>query len=77
MIVDNSPMPEAAKPKLATESAVSSPSTTLTPRRYFLYSEALKSRSFFETGSNYGYTLKEVIVSSLTWRVEAFRNNKV
>ena len=46
MIVDRSPTPEAAKPTLVTESAVSIPSTTLAPRRYFLYIEALKFRSF-------------------------------
>ena len=46
MIVDNRPMPKAANPTLAAVSAVSSPSATLAPRRYFFYSEALKSRSF-------------------------------
>ena len=46
MIVDSNPTPEAAKPTLVTDSAVSSPSAKLGPRRYFLNSEALKSRSF-------------------------------
>ena len=46
MIVDKSPMPEAANPTLAAVSAVSSMSATLAPSQYFLYSEALKSRSF-------------------------------
>ena len=35
-----------AKPTLITESVVSISSATLAPRRYFLYIEALKSRSF-------------------------------
>ena len=45
MIVDSSQTPVAAKPTLVTESAVSSPSTKLAPRRYFLHREAL-TRSF-------------------------------
>ena len=46
IIVVNSLTPVAAMATPATESPVSSPSTTLAPRRYFLYSDALKSRSF-------------------------------
>ena len=50
MIVDRSPTPVAAKPTLVTEIAVSIPSAKLAPRRYFLYIEALTSRSFFRDG---------------------------
>ena len=46
MIVDRSPMPETAKPTLVRTSAVSIPSNILTPRLYFLYTEALKFHSF-------------------------------
>ena len=73
MIVDKTPTPEAAKPTLATESAVSNPSTTLAPRRYFLYSEALKSR--LRSSRNLMSSICwSVVVSGLKWRVEADRN---
>ena len=70
MIVDRSPTPVEVKPTLVTESAVSSPSAKLAPRRYFLYIEALKSRSFLKTDSHLSHMLKAVSLSFLKWRVE-------
>ena len=46
MIVDSNTTPEAAKPTLVTESAVSIRSATLAPRLYFLCIEVLKFHSF-------------------------------
>ena len=72
IIVVNSPTPVAAMAAPATESPVTSPSMTLAPRQYFLYSDALKS--LFEMGSDLDQVLKSVIVSSrLKWWVKSHR----
>ena len=71
MIVDRSQTPEAAKPTLVAESAVSIPPATLAPRRYFLYIEALKSRSFSRRNLT-SHMLKAVSFSALKWRVEGY-----
>ena len=70
MIVDKSPTPEAAKP---TESAVS-PIYDVSPAPVFLVQRGSEVSFFIETGFDFGYMLKMVIVSGLKWRVEAHRN---
>ena len=73
MIVDRSPMPEAAKPALAVASADSIPSTILTPCLYFLYREALKFRSFSRRNLTSAICCRRVTVCALKWPVETHR----
>ena len=58
MIVDSSQLPVAAKPTLVIESAVSSSSTKLVPRRYFLFRQGSEDGIFSQPHAEGGEFLR-------------------